>query len=287
MKKIRRMLVVCVVVLIAGCSQNMNAEMESSPSMSGGGLDYLSESIMDSNAGVEEFKSEHHASENEDDKAEPMKRKLVKNAFLSFETDSLQLRKRQIDAAVLQFGGYISSEESYTATGRETVDVTIRVPGDNFDGFMAMATNGVGEFDSRSISVNDVTEEYIDVAARIETKKELKKRFVNLLDRAESIKKIFEIEREISALQEEIESFEARLMQLSSTVAFSTITISYYKLLPDMVVEEENEFVKAFGNGWDIIVVFCIALTHLWPFIILLTIGFIIYRQRIRRKQTA
>ncbi len=213
-----------------------------------------------------------------------VKRKLVKNAVLSFETDSLQLRKKIIDAATTKFDGYIANEEHYESNGRNSVDVTVRIPSNYFDDFMNMATQGVGEFESRSISVNDVTEEYVDVAARIETKKELKKRFVKLLDRATSIPKIFEIEREISALQATIESYESRLIKLGNSAAYSTIVMTYFKVIPEKIIEQ-NEFADAFSVGWNGLVGVGLILIRLWPFLIILTLGFFIYLNLQKKKQ--
>lgn len=284
MKRIKIILVVVLFVMVS-CAQK-GATNSDIPLMEKDGASWNStyDAAVSETINEDDLSKSDVAKDIQEQELKPQ-RKLIKNAVLSFETDSMELRKQLIDRAVEQFGGYIANEEHYASYDRENVAVTVRVPGAHFDEFVKMATQGVGTYESRAVSVNDVTEEYIDVAARIETKKELKKRFVKLLDRAESIKKIFEIEREISALQEEIESFESRLIKLSSMVAFSTVTITYYKLLPEEIVVQENAFVKAFGQGWDAVVLFLIVLTNLWPFIIILLVTFIIYKRRIKQKR--
>lgn len=215
---------------------------------------------------------------------ELLDRKLIKTAYLSFEVDSLEKRHAVIDRAVKTFGGYIQHEEQFAGYDRENITSTVRIPSVHFDDFIETATNGVGTFDSKNISMDDVTEEYIDVAARIETKKELKKRFIGLLDRAESIKKIMEVEREITILQEEIESYESRLKYLASSTKYATVSITYYRMV-DVPIEYENSFVKAFYAGWQAIVFFLIVLVSIWPLVLIGSIIFILVRYRIKAKK--
>lgn len=213
-------------------------------------------------------------------------RKLIKNANLSFKTDSLNVRKRIVDAAVMHFDAYVEHEEQYVSYDRENVTATIRVPAQHFDAFLEMATGGVGTFDSRTIAMDDVTEEYVDVEARIKTKKELKKRFVALLDKAETIQKIMDVEREITALQAEIESYESRLKYLSGSVKYATVNMTYYSML-EVPIEFDNKFEKAFSNGWEGLIWFFVGLTSIWPFLVILAVVFIIIRIKIRKKKTA
>ncbi len=222
--------------------------------------------------------------ESEFDESIELDRKLIKNAHLNFETDSLASRKKIVDEAVKQFSAYVQHEEQYASSDRETVTTTVRVPSENFEGFMEAVCVGVGMFDSKTIAVDDVTEEYVDVEARIKTKKELKARFTALLDKAETIKKIMEIEREIAALQAEIESYEGRLKYLSGGVKYATVDISYYRLL-DVPTEFDNKFENAFSNGWEGFVWFFVGLVSIWPLLVIIAVMLIIIRMQIRRRK--
>ena len=213
-------------------------------------------------------------------------RKLIKNATLSFKTDSLSLRKQIVDSAVRQFFAYVEHEEQFATYDRENVTTTIRVPTKNFDPFMDAITRGVGSFDSKTIQMDDVTEEYVDVAARIHTKKELKARFIKLLDKAGTIVKIMEVEREITALQAEIESFEGRLKYLSGSVKYATVHITYYRLI-EVPIEFENKFESAFSNGWQGLVWFGVGLVSVWPFLVVIMIVLTILRIKLVRKKVS
>jgi hypothetical protein len=211
-------------------------------------------------------------------------RKLIKNASLSFETDTLDNRKKIIKKAVHQFSAYVEHEEEYTTAYEETVTTTIRVPAKNFDPFMDAITAGVGSFDTKTIAVADVTEEFVDVEARINTKKELKARFVALLDKAETIAKIMEVEREINALQAEIESHEGRLKYLSGSVRYATVNLTYYRTI-EVPVEFDNKFESAFSRGWQGTVWFFVGLVSIWPILILIMITLLILKFTLRKEK--
>lgn len=212
-----------------------------------------------------------------------IERKLLKSAVVNFKEDSLFKRKARVDEAVNKYNAYISYEEHYTYYDRETMVTNVRVPAEHFDAFLADATQGVGAFDTKTISVDDVTEEFIDLEARIKTKKELKARYIELLSKAANVTEVLEIEWEIAALQAEIESFEGRLKYLSKGVRYSTLSITYYSMLP-VPVEFDNEFELAFHNGWQGLIWFFVGLVSLWPFILIATIIILTIRFRLKRK---
>lgn len=212
-------------------------------------------------------------------------RKLIKNASLSFETDSIDARKNIVKKAVKAFKAYVEHEEQYSTSYQETVTTTIRVPANNFDPFMDAITSGVGSFDSKTIEVDDVTEEFVDVEARINTKKELKIRFIALLDKAETIAKIMEVEREINALQAEIESYEGRLKYLSGSVKYATINLTYYRTI-HVPVEFDNKFESAFYNGWQGTVWFFVGLVSIWPLLVLITVILLILKIKLSKNKS-
>jgi hypothetical protein len=211
-------------------------------------------------------------------------RKLIRNAYLSFKTDSLEAQQRKIKFAVKQFGAYIENEEEFVTMDRRSITTLVRVPEANFDLFLEAATQGVDGFDSKSIQVQDVTEEYVDVEARIKTKKELKDRFIGLLSKANSIGEIMEIEHQIGNLQAEIESYEGRLKYLKSNISYSNVSLTYYQEIP-VPMEYDNAFISALSNGWTGLVWFFVGLLTVWPLWVILGILFYLLRLNFRKRK--
>lgn len=156
-----------------------------------------------------------------------------------------------------------------------------------FDEFVDELCDGVDKFDTKSIKVIDVTDEFVDTETRIENKKALEQKYITLLEKAKTIKEILEIENEINYLRLDIESAEAHLKSLSSQVAFSTLELYIYEETSEVTHKEEpeNRFVKGFKGGWNAVVNFFVALTYAWPMIIIILISIIVIKILLKRRK--
>lgn len=216
-------------------------------------------------------------------------RKLIKEGYITFESDDIAQSSQQIIQAVKQFGGYVSSQEESKAVNYYSNTIVVRINADRFDDFLAKATENVSQFTSKNINIKDVTEEFVDIEARLNTKKALELRYLDLLKKATSVTDILSIEQQIGNLRADIESIEGRLNYLKNQVAISTLTFR---------ITQKNEeaksfgydFKNAFGEGWQNLLSFFIFLLKLWPFVLIaIIIGFatiLIAKKSHRKKQT-
>ncbi|GAA4793336.1 hypothetical protein GCM10023231_22000 [Olivibacter ginsenosidimutans] len=117
--------------------------------------------------------------------AQPIERKLIKEGTLTFETADLTQTKKQIMQAIKKHQGYIASENESNTSGSLNHTVIVRVPAKQFDIFIDDATKGIDRFDTKDIQVKDVTEEFVDIQARLKTKKELEQRYLDLLKKSQ------------------------------------------------------------------------------------------------------
>ncbi|WP_197275406.1 DUF4349 domain-containing protein [Nonlabens sp. YIK11] len=222
--------------------------------------------------------------EPEQEAVEITDRKLITNGRIEFETNDISQTRNNIITAVNKHRGYIAADEESSSTGRKTNTITIRVPSKNFDNLLSDATAGVDRLDYKTINVKDVTEEFLDVEARLKTKKELEGRYLEILEQAKNVTDILEIERQIAVLRSDIESFEGRLKYLENQVSYSTLHISFYESTPELSYNK-NRFSESFANGWDNLVWFFIGLINIWPFIIVLIALVILFRYLRRRRR--
>jgi hypothetical protein len=209
-------------------------------------------------------------------------RKLIKEGRVEFETENITNTRQKVFASVEKYKGYISSDQEFKSPGRTSNTLVIRVPVEHYDDLLRDATAGVNKFDFREIDVKDVTEEFLDVEARLKTKKELETRFLELLKQAKNVTELLEIEKQINALRSDIESIEGRLKYLQNQVALSTLTMTFYENTP-VYTEFSREFKDGFRNGWNNLVWFFVFLTNIWPFVLLglvLLVGVRVYRKR-------
>jgi len=178
----------------------------------------------------------------------------------------------------------MGSEQSYNTERRQSTTVNVRIPSHSFDGFIEDISSGVEQFDVKDISARDVTEEFLDVEARMKNKKELEARYQEILKKAQNVKEILEIEREINSLRSDIESMEGRLNYLKNQVSLSSIQITYYKETPK-VTAFGKEFSNGFRSGWRNLVWFLVGLVNIWPFLLIIGLFIFGFSRYLRKKR--
>ena len=211
-----------------------------------------------------------------------LERKLIKDGRVSFETDSLQKTKATLLQLIKTHKGYVSSDNTSKNSYKIYQNLIVRLPSNQFDAFLLEMSKGVNQFDEKSITVSDVTERFYDLKTRLKTKKELEKRYLQILGRAKTVKEILQVERQLGIVREEIESAEGKLKYLSNQVSFSTLRINFYQKI-ETTVEEENKIVKAFYRGLDAIQSFFLFTISVWPFVILLIVGYFAVRRKFKK----
>jgi hypothetical protein len=213
-----------------------------------------------------------------------IERKLIKEGSIEYEADDLARAKDEWLKATKNWKGYVGSESAYNTSERNSTTLIIKVPAAHFDSLLASATMGIEHFDRKDIMVKDVTEEYVDVEARLKTKKDLEQRYQEIMKKANTVSEMLEIEKEMGTLRADIESIEGRLNVLKSQVAFSTLTVTIYES-----VKAPNFFGTRMGsgfvNGWNNLLDFFVFIVNLWPFFLLGALGYVgIRRWRAHRK---
>lgn len=200
-----------------------------------------------------------------------IERKLIRNGSISFEVADVEAARRSVADLTKAFGGYISSDNQNDYSGSPQYQQTIRVPADKLDEFISKIEELARHVDSKSVSIEDVTEQFIDVEARLKTKKELEARYLELLKQAKAVKDIVEIETQLGNVRAEIESMEGRLKYLTDQVTFSTLTVTYYQTV-SATYGFGHRFLSSFGEGWDAFLGFLIGVFTAWPFLILIAV---------------
>ena len=213
-------------------------------------------------------------------------RKIIKEGDIQFETQNAQETRKQITSTLMNLQGYVAQDNTETYGERITYTLTLRVPAENFEKLLTNITTTASKVENQNIRALDVTEDFIDIESRLTTKKELENRYKALLAKANTVEDILAIEREITSLRADIESFEGRLNYLKKSIAYSTLTVVFYEKVAMSKTAFGSEFTTAFAEGWNNLVSFTLGLFYIWPFIlIILGVLFVVRRRLKRRKQ--
>ncbi len=208
-------------------------------------------------------------------------RKIIKKGTLSFETKNLKEQYKQVKQVVGLVQGYIAGESFLEGYDRKEWQMTLKVPNEEFERAFDLLSKHAGEVEVKKITTKDVTEEFVDITARVKAQKTIEDRYFDLLTKAKDVEDMLKIERELGKIREKIESLEGRLRFLGNRVSLSTINLSFYKSIPPTA--ESGFFTKikrGFKSGWDDVIQLLIDLSYIWPLLIFLGfIGWLVWKR--------
>jgi len=213
--------------------------------------------------------------------AEPVpERKIIRDGDISIETKDIRKKKNQVDTLIRSFKAYLASEAFYDNVASLDYNLTVRIPAENYDFFISALEKGPDRILNKNIRARDVTEEYYDVTTRLNSKKEVEKRYLQILAKASSVKDILEIEEKLGQIREEIESTEGRLRLLENQVSYSTLNIYITQPKEQKYIPEERQgflqqLIKTLHKGWLGLLGFVLLFLRLWP---LWLVGIILWR---------
>ncbi|HCE77291.1 MAG TPA: hypothetical protein DEP04_11755 [Dehalococcoidia bacterium] len=160
------------------------------------------------------------------------------NGNLSLEVQNVSTALEQIKAVVIQYGGKITSSDSGDSFSRYA-NVSALIPRESLYELIDAVKDISAKVTNENISSNDVTEEFVDVEAKLNVMKQTELRFISLLSETTNIEEVMIVERELMRLRGEIDSLEGRLQYLSRTTDNSVLNI--------YMVEE----ISIAGSGWS------------------------------------
>ena len=232
----------------------------------------------------------HSSIKKRDVAAEVIKKKIIKDGRLGLQVKNLQSAKKDIDSLLKSMDGYYANENLKNDNNQSGYELTIRIPVVNFDKFVNSTEKGNYKVLYKEISARDVTEEFVDLTTRLNSKRNALVRYNEIMRKADKIKDIVEIENAIRTLQEEIESTEGRLRYLNDCVNYSTLNLtistekdfSYHPAKRDSFWEKLKESVV---EGWFGLVDFVLGLFGMWPYLLLIIPLYVLIRRWIKRRK--
>ncbi|GAA2635081.1 hypothetical protein GCM10010399_79730 [Dactylosporangium fulvum] len=197
---------------------------------------------------------------------------------------TMKVRVKDVDAAAAQAiafatgaGGFVGGDNRRHDDRRSQGTLTLRVPAAKFTTTLDQLKS-LGNEESRQITAQDVTDQVVDVEARLQTAQASVDRIRALLAKAQTISEITSLESELSRREADLESLQARKRRLDGLTALSTITLVL--LGPEAAVDKEDLGIGVgLENGWSAFVTSLrIALTVLgWLLPWLVLVGVPVY----------
>src|SRR6478609_6901404 len=217
-------------------------------------------------------------------KIEQQASQIIKTANYRFQVENIDSATKKIKQTIAKRQGTIANMNLTSSVYEISNQLTIRVPAKSFEVLLEELGTQSIYMDYKRISTEDVTEEFVDIAIRLKTKKDVRDRYIEILKtKAKTVEDVLKAEEQIRIIQEEIEAKEGRLKYLSSKVSESTINLEVYQRLEyhEKPSEFEEPYIakikQGFSNGWNIVKGSLIVFINLWPLVLL---GCFIYWKR-------
>lgn len=182
----------------------------------------------------------------------PANRKLIRTIHIQAETEDLDALQADINDRIVQLGGYIQSKNlrngsAYAAYRSRSLSMTIRVPADQADAFVAQLSSH-SNIVSSSEDIDDVTLQYVDTESHVKALETEQARLMELLEQAKNLSDILEIQSRLTQVRYELESYASRLRTLDNQITYATIHLNVSEVVEYTPVAEETLWQRISGG---------------------------------------
>jgi hypothetical protein len=152
-------------------------------------------------------------------------RMIVRTGNLRMVVDDIAITLEEITGMAEGSGGYVVSSNIWKEEERYVGVISIRIPTEQFDSTMRALRELAVEVVADETSSQDVTEEYIDLEAKLRNLEATEEQLLLIMQQAVDVEDILEVQRELTNVRDEIERTIGRMQYLEQTTETSLISV--------------------------------------------------------------
>lgn len=229
----------------------------------------------------------------------PQGRKFIIRMDVTAEAQELEPALQTVTDRLTALGGYVEDQYIYNGSlysGRRyrNASLTLRVPADKLSELIATVEEA-GNVVSSSRSTEDVTLQYVDTESRIAALKTEQTRLLELMEQAETMSDLLEIESRLTEVRGDLERYTSQLKVLSNQVDYATVSLSLSEVQEYTPVAEKTRwekitegFVSSIRGVWNLILDVLSFLIIALPYLVVLGLvvwAVVVLIRRLRRKK--
>lgn len=202
-------------------------------------------------------------------------KKIIKVGNLEMEVKNLKQARLALGDLIAKHKAEIVSENEsnfYTSIQNQ---LTVRLDPVSFEPFIKDCESLAINVQSKQITAEDVGKQFVDLEARLQTKRDVIARYREILKSAKTVTEILAVEEKLRLVVEEVESYEAQLKFLRDQVGKSTVHIKIFQTIEKPESDKRTFFekvAKAFAGGWQVFLDILIGLVRIWPVVLILVL---------------
>ena len=218
-------------------------------------------------------------------------RMIIRTGEMSLVVEDVIGSKNEIGQLAVKYGGYVVSSQISGEQQDLRGYISIRVPDEQFESALTELRDLAVRVTSESTHSRDVTEEYIDLQARLKNAEATEQQYLALLEKAGNVEDILRIYERLSWVRQEIEQIKGQMQYLERTSSTSLIEVSLKPLatVKPLVhagwsaleaIKSAIRGIVTFGQWLGTIAIFLLIFSPVWGTIL----GVILWRRRKRKK---
>ncbi|SCL36135.1 protein of unknown function [Micromonospora pallida] len=215
-------------------------------------------------------------------------RAIIYTGSVRVQVEDVDRAAQDTVALVTAAGGFVGGDERRGVDEHARADLELRVPAARFTGVVDGIAK-LGEQQWREIRTEDVTEQTVDLDARITTQRARVESARRLLARASSIDDLVSIENELGRREADLASLEAKKRRLADLTALSTINVSLVTENTRSSDTDETGFLAGLADGWraflESVTVLVTVLGALLPWLVVLAVPVVLVWRLARRRR--
>lgn len=153
-------------------------------------------------------------------------KKIIVTGYINIETLDFDSLIEQLNMNIAEAGGYIqSSSISTNRYDSRYFDAVIRIPADKYDDFLTK-TKQTGNVTWYNENLDDITETYTDLEARLNSLKAEETKVLEFYDKATNLDELMSIESRLTDIRYEIDSIQTSIKNYDTLINYSTLNIN-------------------------------------------------------------
>lgn len=193
----------------------------------------------------------------------PENRKWVITMNIDTETEDMDTALDSLNRQIRELNGYVQEQNirngsTYSSSRYRSASLTVRIPAEQLDIFTSSLTEFTNVVSSNR-SAEDITLSYVDTETRITALETERDRLLELMEQAETMSDLLEIESRLTDVNYELERYGSRLRTMDNQVSYATIYLSVREVKEYTPVAEQTlwekissgflDSLKGLGNG--------------------------------------
>jgi len=205
---------------------------------------------------------------------------IESEAYMTIQVGDLKAASDQATQLASSLNGYVASSSFDSESG---VSLVVRIPESNFSAAMHGLSH-LGVVAAQFISSDDVTEQYVNLQAQLESYTTEEATLLRILNSSTTVNDALNTENAIQNTEAQINDLEGQLLVMQRLVAFATINIQFTQAAKSPMLDLGDALNSALVGFYTVISGMLVLGLSLLPIAIVGAMVYVPYRHFSRKK---